>query len=80
MKWKFALEMAAGLNYIHTRQPPIVHRDLKVSFVFFLYFVWIECPFSLSLSFCPFDTKKKLKFEQIDWKLPPEPRVEGEVM
>jgi hypothetical protein len=35
MRWKFAVEMAAGLNYIHTRRPPIVHRDLKVP-VFFL--------------------------------------------
>lgn len=28
-KWKLALDIAAGMNYLHKRQPPIVHRDLK---------------------------------------------------
>ena len=54
MKWKFALEMAEGLNYIHTRQPPIVHRDLKTA-NFLLSEGWRVklCDFGLAIPLFP---------------------------
>jgi len=29
LRWRFALEMARGINCLHQRQPPILHRDVK---------------------------------------------------
>merc|ERR1719223_573455 len=54
MKWKFALEMAEGLNYIHTRHPPIVHRDLKTA-NFLLSEGWRVklCDFGLAIPLFP---------------------------
>jgi len=29
LRWGFARDAAIGMNYLHTRNPPILHRDLK---------------------------------------------------
>lgn len=34
LKKKMALEMVSGLQYLHTRDPPIIHRDLRSYNVF----------------------------------------------
>ena len=28
-KYKMALDIAKGMNYLHTNEPSIIHRDLK---------------------------------------------------
>ena len=30
-KLRYAIELAKGMNYLHTCRPPVLHRDLKVS-------------------------------------------------
>eukprot|EP00668_Euglena_longa_P031286 GGOE01040461.1.p1 GENE.GGOE01040461.1~~GGOE01040461.1.p1 ORF type:complete len:1755 (+),score=332.90 GGOE01040461.1:616-5265(+) len=34
LKWKLAIELAQGIDALHTTKPPILHRDLKGSNVF----------------------------------------------
>ena len=34
-KMLIAKETAQGMNYLHQTEPPIVHLDLKVLFIFF---------------------------------------------
>ena len=33
-KIRMILDMALGMNYLHTLNPPILHRDLKLSNIF----------------------------------------------
>lgn len=34
MRRRFALDAARGMNYLHTSDPIVIHRDLKVSWLF----------------------------------------------
>ncbi len=34
LRWRIALDVAKGMNYLHSFQPPIVHRDLRSPNVF----------------------------------------------
>ena len=45
LKTKLALDIANGMNYLSTRKPPIVHRDLRspnvhYSYFYFLFFIF----------------------------------------
>ncbi len=33
-KIRMILDMSLGMNYLHTLNPPILHRDLKLSNIF----------------------------------------------
>jgi WNK lysine deficient protein kinase len=34
MSFKRCCQILGGLNYLHTREPPIIHRDLKCQNIF----------------------------------------------
>ena len=34
MRVKIALDIAKGLNYLHTQKPPIIHRDVRSPNIF----------------------------------------------
>jgi serine/threonine protein kinase len=39
MKLQIATDIAEGMNYLHTRDPPVIHADLKSPVLYLFIFV-----------------------------------------
>jgi serine/threonine protein kinase len=48
LKRKMCIDIARGLDYLHSREPPIIHRDLR-SFNIFVMSMEMDCEVNVKI-------------------------------